>query len=231
MAKTAKGRATRKTFQDAARTVFARNGYLNTRIEDIAEEAGKAPGTFYLYFDNKEALLESLAADFNDELQDRVAAVYRSGIPAKAALRGAIGEFWHHHRRNLGAMIGMLQGSMVDPHIAAMWQKIRADGIRSIALGIRQAQADGFAPGLDPDIAASALSSMIEYFSYLWQAVGGETPGVELTDEHAVHTLWLLWSHAVYWTEPFPDVSAESADEMLARLRNEGRLAPREGSP
>jgi AcrR family transcriptional regulator len=221
MAKTAKGRATRRTFQDAARTVFARNGYLNTRIEDIAEEAGKAPGTFYLYFDNKEALLETLAADFNDQLQDRVAAIYRSGIPTKAALRGAIGEFWHHFRRNLGVMSGVFQASMVDPSMATIWQKIRADGVQSIALGIRQAQAEGFAPGLDSDVAASALSAMIEYFSYLWQTGGGQRPGVELTDEHAIHTLWLLWSHAVYWTEPFPDVSAEAADEMLARLHRE----------
>jgi AcrR family transcriptional regulator len=223
MTKTPKGRATRQAFQDAARRVFARNGYLNARIEDIAEEASKSAGTFYLYFENKEALIESLAADWDAELQESLAAVYRSGLPPVVALRGAIGEFWHHHRRKLGVIIGIFQAAMVDPDAAAMWQKIRAEGVGTIALGIRQAQAEGYAPGLDPDIAASALSAMIEYSSYVWQTSGGETPGVEITDELAIDTLWKLWSHAVYWTEPCEDLTRDATEVTAGhRLAAEG---------
>jgi AcrR family transcriptional regulator len=201
LTKTAKGRATRRAFQEAARRVFARVGYLSARIDDIAAEAGKSPATLYLYFPNKEALLASLAVDFDAELQEEVAELYRDGLPPQAALRQAIAAFWHHHRRKLPEILGILQASMVCPEFAAMWQQVRANGVQSIARGIRFAQSEGFCPGLDPDVAASALSAMIEYFCYVWHVRGGETD-VELSDDHAVDTLWKLWSHAIYWTEP-----------------------------
>jgi TetR/AcrR family fatty acid metabolism transcriptional regulator len=35
---------------DAAVRVFARNGYYNSRVSDVAREAGVASGTIYLYF-------------------------------------------------------------------------------------------------------------------------------------------------------------------------------------
>jgi TetR/AcrR family fatty acid metabolism transcriptional regulator len=38
---------------EAAVRVFARNGYYNSRVSDIAREAGVASGTIYLYFKTK----------------------------------------------------------------------------------------------------------------------------------------------------------------------------------
>jgi AcrR family transcriptional regulator len=230
MTKTAKGRATRRAFQDAARRVFARDGYLSARIDDIAAEAGKSAGAFYLYFANKEALLESLAVDYDAELQAEVADLFRSGLSPQQALRGSIAAHWHHHRRKLPEIVGILQASMVDPEFAAMWQRVRANGVRSIALGIRHAQKEGYCPTLDPDMAASALSAMIEYFCYVWQVKGGETD-VELSDEHAVDTLWQLWSHAIYWREPLDPDEDEPADGDAPPDLGTGEPAePAEGS-
>src|SRR5205809_6591023 len=45
---------------DAAIRVFARNGYYNSRVSDIAKEAGVASGTIYLYFKTKDAILVTL---------------------------------------------------------------------------------------------------------------------------------------------------------------------------
>jgi len=45
---------------DAAIRVFARNGYYNSRVSDIAREAGIASGTIYLYFRTKEEILVTL---------------------------------------------------------------------------------------------------------------------------------------------------------------------------
>lgn len=45
---------------DAAVRVFAERGYHNTRVHDIAEAAGVADGTIYLYFRNKEDILLSV---------------------------------------------------------------------------------------------------------------------------------------------------------------------------
>jgi TetR/AcrR family fatty acid metabolism transcriptional regulator len=45
---------------DAAVRVFARTGFYNSRVSDIAREAGIASGTIYLYFKTKEEILVTL---------------------------------------------------------------------------------------------------------------------------------------------------------------------------
>lgn len=196
---TAKGRATREAFRQAGRRVFAERGYLNATIAEIAAEAGKSLGSFYKYFDNKEELLAHLAADFDAVLQDLTAAPFKQGIPPEEALRQAIAAFWATFHERLGELVAVFQASMIDERFAERWRSIRANGIRSIAAGIERAQRDGYCPGLDPLIAASALSSMIEHFCYVWQHHGGDELPRSLDDDEAVETLWLLWRHAVYW--------------------------------
>jgi len=49
----------------AAIKVFARKGFFNARISDIAKEAKVADGTIYLYFNNKYDILISM---FEDEI-------------------------------------------------------------------------------------------------------------------------------------------------------------------
>ncbi len=44
----------------AATRVFARNGYFNSKVADIARAAGVADGTVYLYFKSKEEILHSI---------------------------------------------------------------------------------------------------------------------------------------------------------------------------
>jgi TetR/AcrR family fatty acid metabolism transcriptional regulator len=55
---------------DAAIKVFARNGYYNSRVSDIAKEAGIAAGTIYLYFKTKDEILVTL---FRERMADFVA--------------------------------------------------------------------------------------------------------------------------------------------------------------
>ena len=59
---------------DAAIRVFARNGYYNSRVSDIAREAGIASGTIYLYFRTKDEILVTL---FRERMADWVAHVRR----------------------------------------------------------------------------------------------------------------------------------------------------------
>ena len=44
----------------AAISVFAHNGYFNSKVADIARAAGVADGTVYLYFKSKEEILHSI---------------------------------------------------------------------------------------------------------------------------------------------------------------------------
>src|SRR5215203_4095267 len=50
----------REAILRAAICVFAHNGYFNSKVADIAREAGVADGTVYLYFKSKEDILHSI---------------------------------------------------------------------------------------------------------------------------------------------------------------------------
>ena len=65
---------------DAAVRVFARKGYYNSRVSDIAREAGIAAGTIYLYFKTKDDILVTL---FRDKMADFVG-VLRKAIAGEA---------------------------------------------------------------------------------------------------------------------------------------------------
>src|SRR5919205_993780 len=50
----------REAILRAATEVFARNGYFNAKVADVARSAGVADGTVYLYFKSKEEILHSI---------------------------------------------------------------------------------------------------------------------------------------------------------------------------
>ena len=58
---------------DAAMSIFSAKGVSKATVADIAEAAGVAKGTVYLYFGSKEHLLAALRDRFVDELLENVA--------------------------------------------------------------------------------------------------------------------------------------------------------------
>jgi len=64
---------------DAAVSVFARKGFFQSKVSEIAREAGVADGTIYLYFKNKDDLLisvfevrmQEIIARFRQAIQER----------------------------------------------------------------------------------------------------------------------------------------------------------------
>ena len=60
----------REAILRAAIRVFANNGYFNSKVADIAREAGVADGTVYLYFKSKEEILHSV---FDKSMEDAIA--------------------------------------------------------------------------------------------------------------------------------------------------------------
>ena len=61
----------RESILRAATRVFARNGYFNAKVADIAREADVADGTVYLYFKSKEEILHSI---FDQNMAEAIAA-------------------------------------------------------------------------------------------------------------------------------------------------------------
>lgn len=62
----------KKDILQAAREVFAENSYQGTSIKAIAKKAKIATGTFYLYFTNKDALINMIVEEMFHELLERI---------------------------------------------------------------------------------------------------------------------------------------------------------------
>lgn len=194
-----KGARTENAFREAARQEFAARGYLSTKVEDIARAAGRSSASFYNYFTDKADVLTALAREFHEDTRTQIAVPYQKGRPPDEAVRMAITIFWETYRDRLGALSGVFQASMVDPNFLRSWREIRRSAIDFIALGIERAQKDGYCPGIDPRMTASALSSMLEHFCYVWLAQGGDDEDSLLDEQTAIDSLVSIWYHAIYW--------------------------------
>ena len=65
-----KGQQTQRRLIEAARKVIARRGYHAARIDEIARVAKASRGTFYQYFESKEAIFEELLSRISTEMLD-----------------------------------------------------------------------------------------------------------------------------------------------------------------
>lgn len=72
MGRAARKAETRESIKDAARDCFLSGGVSATSVGDIAARAGVAHGTFYVHFQDKEAVIDELVNEFNDALARRL---------------------------------------------------------------------------------------------------------------------------------------------------------------
>ncbi len=84
---------TRGKVVDAARSLFAREGFQRVTIRMIAEEAGVATGSVFITFTSKDELCDEIIIEYLTELAGRVsiAAAQSAGKPVQARL-ALIGE-------------------------------------------------------------------------------------------------------------------------------------------
>src|SRR5213593_2278185 len=92
------GTAKRERILRAATDVFARNGYFNAKVSEIAKAAGVADGTIYLYFDGKEDILITIFREHTRHYLQTLERDLASARRADERMRIAI----HHHLETLG---------------------------------------------------------------------------------------------------------------------------------
>jgi len=83
--RTARGERTLRKILDAARDEFGEQGFSDSSIVGITQRAGVALGTFYTYFDSKEAVFQALVRDMSAQVRDHVAPALQD---AKDAIDG-----------------------------------------------------------------------------------------------------------------------------------------------
>ncbi len=79
---------------DAAKSVFAERGFLNTTVEEIAARAEVAVGTLYRYFQSKEELYVSLLFEAMNIFDQRITAIQQRAAPPDAQLH-AVWDFFY----------------------------------------------------------------------------------------------------------------------------------------
>jgi len=89
----------REAILRAAISVFARCGYFNSKVADIAREAGVADGTVYLYFKSKEEILHSI---FDRSVEEALDAA-RKRVERLEDPREKLRQIAHMHLERLGA--------------------------------------------------------------------------------------------------------------------------------
>ncbi len=69
----------------ASRDIFAKIGYARATVDDIVGEVGVARGTFYLYFDDKRAVLEELIDRFGAQIVSSIITIVTDDLKRPVA--------------------------------------------------------------------------------------------------------------------------------------------------
>jgi AcrR family transcriptional regulator len=99
--RTARGERTLRKILDAARDEFGQRGFSDSSIVGITQRAGVALGTFYTYFESKEALFSALVRDMSEQVRESVGPALGNAADALDAERLALEAFLrfaHDHR-------------------------------------------------------------------------------------------------------------------------------------
>jgi AcrR family transcriptional regulator len=89
---------------EAARTLFAKQGYEETTIAEIARAAGVGVGTVYLYFQNKRQILVEVSVSVNTSLETVMLSPDLLTVPVRQIPRLLIEESFRKCHENIGVM-------------------------------------------------------------------------------------------------------------------------------
>jgi AcrR family transcriptional regulator len=155
--RTARGRKTQRQLLDAAEAEFGERGFHESSIVSITKRAGVALGTFYTYFDSKDALFRALVRDMSGRVKEAVA-------PAIAGIEDPIGR----EGAALEAFLGFARGHKEIYRIIDEAEFVAPDSWREhyertaarILERLQEAEAGGAIEGPVDEVHAWALMGM-----------------------------------------------------------------------
>ncbi|MGW3966054.1 TetR/AcrR family transcriptional regulator [Amycolatopsis sp. NPDC005003] len=184
-----KAAETEAALKAAAKRVFARKGYLNTKITDITAEAGRAAGSFYNHFAGKEELLEALMADIaasGDESAD--SEDHLADFSDPAAVRWHVKQYWDFYRDNAATMLALRQAAMVSDSFARTVAQFGASQAADLDDHLAYITRAGMRLPADPHRCGMLIYNLVDAFAATWlhDPPTGWTPP---TDEEAIELL------------------------------------------
>jgi AcrR family transcriptional regulator len=154
----------RGSILQAARAVFARQGYANTVVDDIATHAGIAKGTVYLYFPSKEQIYLAALLDGARQLD----ADSRAAMNSASTWRDKLGaymrvrlDYFEAHQDFLRIYMTEFRGMcMQGKPLSAEFIHLAQEGEAQLAQIFAAASARGEIRQVDPELAALTVSDL-----------------------------------------------------------------------
>lgn len=150
---------------DAALRVFASRGFHAASISDIVEDAGVARGTFYLYFESKDAVFVALLEGLLDHLSNHIIGV-ELGADAPAIDKQLVATIRRvletlRINRSLASIlfreaVGLDQ--LVDKRMRGFYETLRG----YIRISLEQGAAVGLVREIDFDFAATCILGSVK---------------------------------------------------------------------
>jgi AcrR family transcriptional regulator len=174
----ARAAQTEAALKAAARQQFAERGYLNTKITDITDAAGRAAGSFYQHFSSKEDLLQALLADmhaqagssFDDDGPEH-------DLTDRAQLRAHLAAAWEVMRDNRPVMTALFESALTaGPASGELWKQLTDDTI-VLRRHLQYLQAQGHVLPGDPALIAAAMGGMLSMLAYALIPAAPAAPG------------------------------------------------------
>jgi len=113
--RTPRGERTLRKILDAARDEFGERGFSDSSIVGITQRAGVALGTFYTYFDSKEAVFQALVRDMSVQVRDHVAPAFEDATDALDGERRALESFLNFARKHRDVYRIIDEAEFVEP--------------------------------------------------------------------------------------------------------------------
>ena len=155
--RTERGRRTLRAILDAAAGEFGALGFHDASIGGITRAAGVAAGTFYTYFDSKDAVFRALVADMSARVRDHVAPAIRAAPDQIEAERVGLAEFIAFVRAHKEIYRIIDEAEFVDP---ASYRKHYATTAKRITQRLKAAAERGEVRGDVNEVHAWAIMGM-----------------------------------------------------------------------
>ena len=193
MSLTPRALRTRAKLIAAARLVFERDGFASAKITDIARSAAVAVGSFYTYFDSKDAIFRAVIGAVGAEL---AAPLPRTvGSDPLARIEAGNRAYVRTYARNARILAVMQHRIFEDRAMYELRQEGRQLFVDRAERAIRRLQKERLVdPSLRPRFAAMALSGMVHAFCYEAFALGGDAA---ISESAAASGLTALWAGAL----------------------------------
>ena len=164
-ARTERGARTRTRLLEAAEQIFTELGYHEASIVKIAEAAGVAPGTFYLYFGGKQEIFDELVEDLNGRVRRAMADAASRGRTRPEAERLGFEAFFRFTAEHPGLYRVIRQAEFVSPRALRLhYERI----VPGYARGLQEAMERGEIATGDPEVLAWALMGVGEMIGLRW---------------------------------------------------------------